>query len=227
MTADKRDTQYAGGPGATLSDVLTLLKRGIEMDIRVSAPASIVTYNPTLQTAVLLLGYLPVVSDNTGVEIPTPPITLYDVPVAFPRTAAGYITFPIVPNDTGMLVFSDRALTQWLAVGAPVDPIQGRTHSIADGVFFPGLHATANPITPPTSLTATVVEGPVIQLGATAVPAVNNVALAQSLHTYLVAAITAAPVAVLDGGASFKAGLLAYMASNPYTTFATTKTLAE
>ena len=228
--SDSRDIVDSGTPGLTFGDLLLLLKRNVELDLRVSAPATVVAYDPTAQKATLTLGFIPVASNDDGTEVPEVPLTLYNVPVRWPRTNSGYITFPLNPNDTGHVVFTDRCLTQWLNVGSAVDPIQGRTHSMGDAIFEPGLHSDSSPISPATDLTATVIEGDTIKLGRNATDAVNRVALAEALHSYLSALFaTGVPIGGPggDGGAALQTAWTAYLVANPFTDFATTKTIAE
>lgn len=169
--ADRRDILDAKGPGASLGDLLKQLQRKIEMDVRVAAPAKTIAYNATTQRATVELGFIPVEASDSG-SVLKKPIRLYNVPVSFPRSSAGYIALPMNANggDTGMLVFSDRALTNWLASGKATDPINARTHNLADGVFFPGITTDVDPLGSVSHLVAgtTVIEGTKIHLGDTA-----------------------------------------------------------
>ncbi len=210
---------------ATLEDLLRIWRRSIELELRVSAPARVVTYDAATQRATVQLEFLPVayVGDD---EVPQAPILIPGAAVRWLGGSLGYVTTPLVPGDTGHVVFSDRCLSVWLQQGAPVDPLNSRTHDLADAVFEPGLRNSTNAITPPTDLTATVVEGPLVKLGATAQAGTGAIALAQALHTYLVAVITAGVPTATDGGANLKATMLAYLGANPFTSFATTKVVA-
>lgn len=186
---DEKDNLDGAGLQAAASDALTrlleLLRRNVELDLRVAAPAHVLSYNPATQRADLALGFLPV-EYVQGEEVKQPPLPLPQVPVQWPGTSAGYLTTPLVPGDTGLVVFADRALTKWLENPAPgpADPRNGRTHDLADGVFFPGLRVDSGAITPPTSLTNTVLEGPFIALTAAASEPVL-------LGTRVISAITA------------------------------------
>lgn len=228
MTAfDSRTGTDAANVGDGLRELLGKIARNIELGLRVAAPATVVSYNAATQRADLTMGFIPVVLGPT--EVPMQPISLPQVPVAWPRTAAGYLTFPIVPGDTGLVVFNDRNLGEWLRLGAPTDPKLSRTHDLADGVFLPGLHPDTAPITPATSATATVIEGPLVALGAAA-PPTNFVALAQALYTYLDAIFTAWTPVPNDGGAALKAAWEAAALAaggQPWTTFQSTKAVAE
>lgn len=55
----------------------------------------------------------------------------------------------------------------------------------------------------------------------------DHLVLAEQIHNYFINAITAAAVSPLDGGATFKANLLVYLAANPFTTYATQRVTAQ
>lgn len=186
---DRRDAVDASTIAATLHDLLALWRRSIELELRVSSPATVVTYDPATQTAQVVLGLLPV-QFIEGEEVPAGAIVIPTARVRWIGGSLGYVSTPLVPGDTGHVVFTDRCLAQWLLAGGSVDPINGRTHALADAVFEPGLRHNANPITPPTDLTATVVEGPLVRLGSLAL---NGVVLdgTQGLAAALTSAVSA------------------------------------
>jgi len=169
--------------------------------------------------------------DDSTKSILQDPVVLANVPVAWPRTSAGYLTFPLAVGDTGELIIQDRSLTEWLKKGSPVDPIDNWTHNISDAVFHPGLHSKIDPILPPTDITATVLEGTTIKLGRTALPIVNTLVLEQALIAAMSAMFTAGIGA--GTGAVGTTGTLAFTAAQAAweTTIAialgTTKTVAE
>ena len=204
-----------------LADLLRLIARQVKLSIRTHVPASVVVYDPATQKATVLVQPLQVVRYTDETRLPVgavpdgtppnanatlPPITLVGIPVHWPRTAAGYITFPLLPGDTGELHISDRALETWLAAGAPVDPGLALTHALKDSVFHPGLHPDTAPIVPPTDLTATVLEGPLVKLGRLAT--VHSVAKAETFLAEIIAAVTASATTPTDGGALFRTNLL-------------------
>jgi hypothetical protein len=196
---DGHDREGSPSPGETRYEVIRRMLRNMELDLRVAAPAQVVTYNPATQRADLLLGFLPVRPKPLGIELVEPPVSLPQVPVAWMGNSTGYVTTQLLPGHTGVVVFCDRALGEWLRLGAPADPSSGRTHDLADGIFFPGPHPDTAPIVPPTDLTATVVEGPIVKLGRAATsPAV--------LGTQLSAAFTAWSSTLATAGAAAASG---------------------
>jgi hypothetical protein len=141
----------------------------------------------------------PSVDQGPGSTVTQAPVVLVDVPVSWARSGDNYFTFPLKVGDSGELIVQDRALDVWMLSGAPADPTINRTHSLADAVFHPGLHADTNPITPPTDMTATVVAGSLVKLGRDATsPAVLGNALISALDAVFAAGV---PVPG-DGGAA-------------------------
>lgn len=208
-------------PNPRLSDLLRALGRQVKLSIRTHVPARVVAYDPATQTANVQVELQQVVRYTDPQRLPAgavpsgtppngeatlPPTQIMKVPVVWPRTLAGYVTFPLVSGDTGELHISDRSLEQWRLAGAPTDPGLAFTHALKDAVFHPGLHPDTQPITPATDLTATVVEGTLIKLGRQATA--DSVAKAELFLAELVTAITNAATAPNDGGATFKTNLL-------------------
>jgi hypothetical protein len=210
-------------PEPDRGDIDRVLARAIKLAIRTHATATVVAYEPTTQKVVVNVGALPVVKVKDATRMPRnmvsltgvppnatatlQPITLTAIPVAWPRTNAGYITFPLLPGDTGELHVQDRSLATWLAAGIPCDPVLAFTHAFADSVFHPTLHADTNPM-PATDLTATVIEGTLgIKLGRLATSPITK---ATELVSLMDAAIAAA---ILAGtGAPGTTGTLAFTA---------------
>lgn len=194
--SDDRIDAPSRKPG--LPDLLAQWRRSIELDLRVAAPATVVTYDPTTQRAQVVLGLLPVAVIE-GEEVPLGAIVIPSARVQWPGGSLGYMTTPLVPGDTGKVTFTDRCLTHWLLQGGSVDPINGRTHDLADAIFEPGLRPDAGVIAPATDLTATVLEGPLVRLGvgATAGVVVDGTAgLAAALTSAVsaLATIAGAPI---------------------------------
>jgi len=170
---DRRDTIDAQSDD--LLGALRARERNLALSLRTACPALVVSYQAATQTVTVLVGALTVEDRGVPIPIPDPPLQITNVPVAFPRAMAGaaYDTWPIVPNDTGMLICCDRSLGEWRRLGVPADPVSNHTHSLGDAVFFPGpARPDAAVITPPPSLTARVVEAPLINLGQGAINAV-------------------------------------------------------
>lgn len=192
MTTDSKD-KVDGSSAALeqLDGLLALTRRGIELDLRVAAPATVLSFNPITRRADVTLAFLPVlfVEDE---EVPQAPIVCPQVPVLMLGDTVSYVRNPILPGATGLVVFADRCLARFLLSGIPEDPINGRTHSLGDGLFIPcpiGPTAAAQPVDP----TGIVVEGTLVKLGAAATqPAVLGTAFAAAFGTYSAAIASAA-----------------------------------
>ena len=231
-STDSRDTIDAMAPGEGLRAYVRREIRNYELRHRSSAPGQVVAFDPATGIAQVQVGYLQIaIPDVPGVgevETPLPPdLVLARVMVLAGTTHSDQPPIPVA-GDTGILFFLDRCTDLWfLGPGSPVDPVDCRAHDMADAVFLPALSPDALRPAPAANPLARTIEAPQIVLGAAAVPGVDNVAIASLVHTYLTAMITAAPVVALDGGASFKAALIAYLGANPPTAFAAEKVSAQ
>lgn len=191
MTTDSKDKVDGASDLEQLDGLLALHRRGLELDLRVCSPATVLSFNPATRRADVTLAFLPVlyVEDE---EIPQAPIVCPQVPVLMLGDTISYVRAPILPGATGLVVFADRCLAKFLLDGAPGDPINGRTHSLGDGLFIPcaiGPTALAQPVDP----TGIVVEGTLVKLGAAATqPAVLGTAFAAAFGAYTAAMATAA-----------------------------------
>lgn len=157
----------------SLGDLLNAIARNVRVTLRTATVVSVAPsqkqplgYDPVTQLCSLLVQQLtttinPKKATGAGSTITQPPVLLVNVPVAWPRTGAGYLTFPLAIGDTGELIIQDRSLQEWLKKGFPVDPIDNWTHNRGDGVFHPGLHSNRlDKRLPTTDLLATVLDGP-------------------------------------------------------------------
>lgn len=176
------DNQDVDELSSSLVQLIRQVSRNLMLDLHVSCPAHIVSYDPSTQKATVRLGRLPVSYDRNGAERTEDPVVIPGVRVRWPRTSAGSLTFPLAKGDTGHVLFSDRCLTIWHKKGVPSDPINGRTHALADAVFEPGLAHDKNTL-PATSQTSTVLDGTTrIQIGRAATEyAMKGTALASSI----------------------------------------------
>jgi hypothetical protein len=156
-----------------LIDLLRELVREEALSLRTHTIATVLSYNATTQRAKVSVDQLQVVKNlakNPTKANPNPTLTLDpevldDVPVAWPRTSSGYLTFSLNTGDKGELHVQDRNITAYLVAGRAKEPATRWTHDLADAVFHPTIFHNADPITPPTDQTATVVEGVLVRLG--------------------------------------------------------------
>lgn len=112
-------------------------------------------------------------------------LTLVDVPVAFPESSKYGVTFPIEPGDTGIALFQQRSINEWLE-GSTSAPKDIRLLDYSDAIYLPGAKPFGGEL--PTVLTvkadnATVVMKPegdidvANKIGAISIDALGNVTI--------------------------------------------------
>lgn len=70
---------------------------------------------------------------------------IVNVPVTFPVSKSGGMTFPIKPGDTGIAVFSMRSIESWKnSDGYPSTPLNYAKMDKNDAMFIPGLQTSSN-----------------------------------------------------------------------------------
>lgn len=230
-STDRRDHLDASSPAERLPDVLQKRDRNLELRLRVCSPATVVSYDPAVQTAVITLGFLTVEDREDGTETPDPPIQLSGVRVAWEKSSpTSYDTRPLFAGATGLVFFADRALDEWYRKGGSVDPIDGRAHDLADAVFLPGLSPDATKIAVATDQTARVIESTLIKNGRNAADfLIKGTALSTAL-TPIISTLTAVlaatdPATVITLANANKAAILAALSA--IQSNLTTKTMAE
>lgn len=221
-------------------DALLKLRTDILRRVRKLKAGKVVTYDPLTERAVVELGILGQAASGHLRKPTIIPTAL----VLWPEFAGMQIKGRLNPGDEVLIGILDHSLDRWSVAGGPVTADSDRAHELVDAVVILGLKSTAN-LQPgdPTQLTIgrtdgtavvqlsidgpgiVTIEGATIRLGLTA--AAQHVALAEALHAYLVAMITASATGAADGGAAFKAALLVYLGANPPAGFASAKAVAE
>jgi len=237
MGIEARTGQYEFSPDPDLDNILSVWARKVGLQISCSGLGTVVAYDPVTQEASVTYDFLKVNKvtaqlpggidpNEINAVAPAAPKLLTGVPV-FPAGGSGdgvsYLTFPILPGSTGVLIVLDRSRDTWMSRTAPipVDPIKSAIHSLSDAIFFPGVTTKLHRITPPTSLVAAVLEAPLIKIGANAVSNVVKAELLDALDAFA----NAVPVPN-DGGAAIQTAFkVLYQALRPM--LATTKAAVE
>lgn len=219
-----------------LPDLFRVAMREAALQMRTHSIARVVTYDPATQTASLSVEILQVIKDLFSAATPNDPnpvniqspVLLQGVKVEVSgNTTNAYLSFPILPGTTGVLHVQDRSIDQWRATGIPSDPVSAFIHMLGDSTFHPGIAPDTNPITPPTSLVATVLEGPEVHMGRGAVDLVALATLVDLIVSTLDTVFRTGWVVVpTDGGAALKAAYLAAFPTPP-ASVAATKSRAE
>lgn len=207
MGVENRTGLYALPADPELADLYRVWGRKIGLAIRTAVPGTVTVYDPSTQEASVTVDYLEIQRvtqqipgapdpSETNAVLPKAPLLLTKVPVCpvGSGNGTGYLTFPILPGCTGVLLVLDRSKDTWVnrTASVPVDPVKSSIHDLADCVFFPGLTDRLHRISVPTDLTAAVLEASLIKLGRNAV---QHVAIAEAL--------VAAVDALLAAGVAF------------------------
>jgi hypothetical protein len=66
---------------------------------------------------------------------------MVNVPVVWPRTFQGSISFPLNRGDGCLIVISERSMDEWLSLGKICTPNDPRKFDLSDGIAIPGLFA--------------------------------------------------------------------------------------
>lgn len=122
-----------------LADVIKEAQRALSLRLRVALPAKIVAVDGDQAVQVQPLLQSRYKFQNQPVDLPV----VAGVPVLMPRGANYSIRLPVAVGDTGLLVFCDRSLDNWLADTNggrdTVDPQDSRAHDLNDAIFVPGI----------------------------------------------------------------------------------------
>ena len=119
---------------ATQTELLEQAKNNAMMDVRVSMPARIVSFDPATKTASVEIGLKMVNADDTQSEYPP----LVDCPCLFTRGGGFHLVHPYKTGDKGIVLFSDRCFDGWFQAGQVAPPMDFRVHSMSDAYFIGG-----------------------------------------------------------------------------------------
>jgi hypothetical protein len=160
MTARNSTHPYELPPSPELHDLDRAWARNVQLRVRTLLPATVILFDPATQTAKVRVDTIPVLIDpETGLELPQKPLQV-TVPVRIPGDGKsdGYLSFPILPGNTGTLHVFDRDVQGWLRRTMPraVVPFERALHQVHDAYFEPGLTDNAHRIPTPVDLTAVV-----------------------------------------------------------------------
>lgn len=117
-------------------------------EIHTAIPARIEKYDAARQLADVKPTLIQVFADDEGKDMPVEHPVLTDCPVAFPQGGGAFLSFPLKPGDTVLLVCAQRSLDAWLETDGktPIDPGDYRRHHISDAVVYPGLRTAKAPL---------------------------------------------------------------------------------
>ncbi|APC44451.1 hypothetical protein [Pseudoalteromonas phage PH357] len=120
----------------TLSEVVEEKIAYDREDLSTAIACTVVSYNNINQTIVAR----PVMYDMDKDGITRRQSDIYSVPVMFPSSGGGSLTFPINKGDPVLVVFSQRAFDTWWVSGKlPSQPSTQRFHDYNDAIAIIGL----------------------------------------------------------------------------------------
>ncbi len=124
------------------------------VDVHTMLPGKVKAYYPSKGTVDVTLTVKQPRRQPDGttkaVELPT----LFNVPLAFPRCALAWDTWPVAEDDAVLVHFAERELGDWVQgqYGQVIDPGEGPMHSLNGPVAYLGGHPATHPITPTPSI---------------------------------------------------------------------------
>lgn len=125
-------------------DLKIVLEKEIDIfkeRVNVSIPAVIQEFDPEEQVARVKPTIYEMYKDGVTKSMPD----IFYVPVIFPSSGGGSLTFPVKKGDEVMLVFSQRAFDQWwVSSKVPSKPTVQRYHDYNDAVAIIGLKSRQN-----------------------------------------------------------------------------------
>jgi len=125
-----------------LSDVVNQVIGTYMSDIHTCMPGEIISYQSSKKTATVLPSVKMKFSTDEILSMPL----ITNVPVFFPGSSDAVIHFPLKKGDSGLLVFSEKSLENWIASsGGEVEPGDPRKFSLTDAFFIPGVFTPKNP----------------------------------------------------------------------------------
>lgn len=112
----------------------------------VSRPAKVERYDESLQQVDVRPLFRESYTDSDGNKVSEPPALVQNVPLVWPGSAGGYLSFGLDVGDVVALVYFDRSSDRWKSLGEEVDPVDVRRHHPSDAWAIPGLHAFNAPL---------------------------------------------------------------------------------
>lgn len=167
----------------TLADVIREAMEFRLLDVHVSFPARVVSFDPETETVDVQCNISKVFFDREGEKVVEKLPLLQNVPVAFPRGKMHSITFPLSEGDQVMIVFADRNIGQWQETGEDGDPGDLTSHGLSGAWAIPGGYPSAK-------ATGQAVSGKMVLSGEVLIgdkSAAQRVVLGDSLKDWLAA----------------------------------------
>lgn len=151
----------------TSADLMRAATSSATAKMRTAEPGIIVDYAADTQRATVALGLAVRVRAPDGTESHEAPVTLHDVPIAWPRAGGFSLTFPLTAGDEVLCVFSGRSLDEW-KLGASRVGVQAsdpRRFAVQDAIAIPMVAAAAPLPSTAIDAAALVLAGALVKLG--------------------------------------------------------------
>jgi hypothetical protein len=211
-------------------DLATMIGQALDsklVDVHTAMPGRVESYDKGKQVANIRPQLKRVLRRRDGSRVAEELPVLPCVPVRFPRVGAFFIHFPVKEGDFGSLIFHEYSIGRWRSIGDQVDPGDTRRHDLSGAEFVPGVFPSSLAL-PDGDLSddqmrfgaagAYVIEinnAGEIQMPAGASTKLTRDDRLQAELTTLLAAISGAGTTTGDGGAAFKAAILAALTTWP------------
>lgn len=164
------ETAHSGDkPTVNLFDLFKTARRGTELELRVSFPATVSKVLDGGAKVAIISDIKDVLYTDTDKEFILEPLEIDSIPVWTYGQGAidgAYLQMPVRVGDKGWVTVNDRSIDGWYENGIPAPPAAYHTHNKTDGYFVPGARDRTRALTQ--DPTATVLEDASIKLGKTA-----------------------------------------------------------
>lgn len=124
-------------------DTFSNMFENLLTSIHTCMPGQVVTYDSTRQVVSVQPVFMRKYYDS---EVPTPLPIIDDVPIVFTGSGDKWIIVDIIPGDYVLLLFSERAISDWLVSGGVIDPRRNRKFHLSDAIAIPCLNPFSSPI---------------------------------------------------------------------------------
>jgi len=122
----------------TDEDIADAREERLRLDMETAFPARVQSYDPDPQVADLVPLVRRQVPQPDGSHTTEALPVLPSVPVCFPRVGTWFLSFPIAPGDTGLVVVCSGDIGPWrVGDGDVTDPGDLRRHHLSHAVFLP------------------------------------------------------------------------------------------
>lgn len=131
------------GRNVNSSDVLDARFDAALLDLHTALPGVVKSYDATKQVADIQPTIKRIDRDENGAKVVLDPPVISSVPIVWPRAGGYFLTFPLAPGDSVLLVFCESDLGAWLDSGAVAHPGDEGRHTLSGAVAIPGLFPVA------------------------------------------------------------------------------------